>query len=252
MNEATIFESFTLPSKGLIYNKEVNPHITLRSMTTMEEMKRLSPTESPYKIMSDIIEACMQEKPSISVYDMSLGDYQFLLHKIRIVTYGPEYKMLVKCNECGSVTESIADLDSLAINEYTPDIIKQKKITLPKSKKEIVLRFQTPHDLDQIAYLSNEMKKRTKQNIDYSVLYTLMSLIETVDGQILEPIAMEEFIKTLPSRDANYILNHANKLTSAIGVDNQITLKCSSCGAQMTTPFRITSEFFGPTIDGGW
>ena len=249
MNNATIFESFILPSKGLIYDKEVNPQITLRSMTTMEEMKRLSPTETPYKVMSDIIEACMQEKPSIPVYDMSLGDYQFLLHKIRIVTYGPEYKMLIKCNECGQVTESIADLDSLEVHEFTPDIIKQKMITLPKTKKQIVLRFQTPHDLDQIAYLSGEMRKRTKQNIDYSVLYTLMSLIETVDGQILDSVSMEEFIKKLPSKDANYILNQANKLSACIGVDNQITIKCSSCGASMKTPFRITSEFFGPTTD---
>ena len=64
MTNATIFESFTLPSKGLIYNKEIDPHVTLRSMTTMEEMKRLSPSDTPYKVMSDIIEACMQEKPA--------------------------------------------------------------------------------------------------------------------------------------------------------------------------------------------
>ena len=112
-----------------------------------------------------------------------------------------------------------------------------------------MLRFQTPHDLDQIAYLSAEMKKKTKQNIDYSVLYTLMSLIEKVDGQILDPISLEEFIKTLPSRDANYILNCATKLSNTIGVDNEISIKCSNCGTEMRTPFRITSEFFGPTTD---
>jgi len=240
---ATIFENFTLPSKGLIYEKEINPHITLRSMTTLEEMKRLSPTDTPYKVMSDIIEACMQDKPELHVYDMSLGDYQFLLHKIRVVSYGPEYKMLIKCNECGAVTESTANLDSLSVHEFTPDLIKQKLITLPKTNKQVVLRFQTPHDLDQIAYLSAEMKKKTKQNIDYSVLYTLMSIVEKVDGQVLDPVSSEEFIKTLPSKDANYILNKANKLSSSIGVDNQIEVKCSSCGAQMKIPFRITSEF---------
>jgi RNase P subunit RPR2 len=249
MNTATIFESFILPSKGMVYEKEVNPHITLRSMTTLEEMKRLSQTDTPYKVMSDIIEACMQEKPAVHVYDMVLGDYQFLLHKLRVVTYGTDYKMLIKCNECGSVTESIADLDTLKVNEYTTDIISKKSITLPKTNTQIILRFQTPHDLDQIAYLNNEMKKKTKQNIDYSVLYTLMSLIEKVDGQILDPIALEEFVKRLPSRDANYILNSASKLASSIGVDNEISIKCGSCGTEMRTPFRITSEFFGPTTD---
>ena len=249
MTTATIFESFILPSKGMIYDKEVNPNITLRSMTTLEEMKRLSQTDTPYKVMSDIIESCMQEKPTIHVYDLALGDYQFLLHKLRIVTYGPEYKMLIKCNECNAVTESTANLDSLEVNKYTDEILKQKSITLPKTNREIILRFQTPHDLDRISYLSSEMKKKTKQNVDYSLLYTLMSLIEKVDGQILDSISGEEFIKSLPSKDANYLLNYATKLASSIGVENQISIKCADCGAEMRTPFRITSEFFGPTID---
>ena len=209
--ESTIYESFTLPSKGLIYDVEVNPQITLRSMTTLEEMKRLSPTDTPYKVMSDIIEDCMKEKPAIKVYNMSLGDYQFLLHKLRIVTYGPDYKMLVKCKHCGEVTESIGDLESLHINEWSKDLIDKKTITLPKTQKEIELRFQTPRDLDQIAYKTKEMKKRTKQNIDYSVMYTLTSLISKVDGVSLGQIDLEEFVKKLPNRDANYILNRASE-----------------------------------------
>lgn len=58
----TIAESYVLPSKGLIYDKEVNPKIKLRSMTTEEEMRRLSPSDTPYKTMCDIIESCMLEK----------------------------------------------------------------------------------------------------------------------------------------------------------------------------------------------
>lgn len=249
MDNSTIFENFELPSKGLVYNTEINPRITLRSMTTLEEMKRLSPTDTPYKVMCDIIEDCMKDKPATHVYDLILGDYQFLLHKLRVVSYGPDYKMLVKCNTCKTATESIANLDTLAVKEYTTDIIKQKLITLPKTNRQIVLRFQTPHDLDQIAYLSSEMKKKTKQNLDYSILYTLISLIEKVDGQILDSVYAEEFVKSLPSRDANYILNCATKLSSSIGVDNEITIRCSNCGEEMRIPFRITSEFFGPTID---
>ena len=38
--ESTIFETFKLPSNGEIYEKPVNPEVTLRSMTTMEEMRR--------------------------------------------------------------------------------------------------------------------------------------------------------------------------------------------------------------------
>ena len=247
--QSTIYESFTLPSKGMIYDKEVNPVVTLRSMTTMEEMKRLSPTDTPYKVMSDIIESCMETPPDIHVYNMSLGDYQFLLHKIRTVTYGPQYKMMVKCKDCGEVTESLADLDSLEVNEWTEEIIDKQVITLPKTNKQVELRFQTPRDLDQIAYKTKEMKKKTKQNIDYSVMYTLMSLIKKVDGRVLDPLSLEEFVKKLPNRDANYILNKASALNKEVGLNNTIAIQCSQCGAPMVVPFRITSEFFGPTND---
>lgn len=247
MENTTLFETFRLPSKGEIYDKKVNPEIKLRSMTTMEEMKRLSPTDTPYKVMCDIIEDCMSEKPAIHVCDLCLGDYQYLLHKIRIVTYGPNYKMTVKCPECGEITESVANLDTLAVHEWDDSYVDKKLIILPVTSKQIELKFQTPRDLDIIAYKTKEMKKKTKQNLDYSILFTLMSLIETVDGRKLNNIELEEFVKKLPNKDANYLINKSSELNSLIGLDNDITVKCISCGNEMTLPFRITSEFFGPT-----
>ena len=88
----TIAESYTLPSLGKVYDHEINPHIKLRSMTTTEEMKRLSPSDRPYENLAEIIDDCLIEKPDISAYDLCVGDFQFLLHKLRIVTYGPMYK----------------------------------------------------------------------------------------------------------------------------------------------------------------
>ena len=251
MIQSTIFEQFTLPSKGMIYDKPINPVIKLRSMTTMEEMRRLTPSDTPYKAMSDIIEACMETPPDIHVYNLSLGDYQFLLHKLRIVTYGPEYKMFVKCKEsdCGAVTETIADLESLPLKEWDTSIIDKMLITLPRSNHEILLKFQTPRDLDIISYKNSEMKKRTKQPIDYSILYTLMSLIKKVDGRVLSELELEEFVKSLQNKDANYILNKATQLNNLVGLENLIEVTCAECGAKMVVPFRITSEFFGPTID---
>lgn len=247
MLQSTIYESFTLPSKGLIYDKGINPEVTLRSMTTAEEMQRLSPTDTPYKVMSDIIEACMREKPEIHVYNLSLGDYQFLLHKLRIVTYGPDYKMVIHCPKCGEMTEAIANLDSLEVNEWDNSYLEDKLITLPVTNKTIELKFQSPKDLDVIAYKTKEMKKRTKSNIDYSILYTVASLIKSVDGKNLNSIELEEFVKSLPMNDVNYLLNKSTLLEKKVGIDTSITAKCSQCGEEITTSFRITSEFFGPT-----
>ena len=71
-NIVTIQEEFILPSKGLIYKEKFDPHIRMRSMTVAEEMKRLSPATNPYKMMSEIIDACIIDKLPISAYDMCL------------------------------------------------------------------------------------------------------------------------------------------------------------------------------------
>ena len=249
MSTSTIFETFTLPSKGLIYEKPIMPNVNIRSMTTLEEMRRLTPSDMPYKAMSDIIESCLETPPAIHVYNMALCDYQFLLHKLRIVTYGTEYKMSVNCKDCGVYTDAVADLDTLPLNEWSEDIVKMMNIVLPMSNKAIELKFQTPRDLDFIAYRNREMKKRTKQPIDYSILFTLMSLINKVDGVTLNDAELEDFVKKLLAKDANYLLNKATALNNAVGLENKIQVKCGKCGTDMEVPFRITSEFFGPTID---
>ena len=93
MTNYTIGNQYTLPSLGKVYDKQINPQITLRSMTIEDEMKRLNHADRPYKVMCEIIDDCLIEKLGISSYDMCLGDYQFLLHKLRVVTYGKEYKL---------------------------------------------------------------------------------------------------------------------------------------------------------------
>lgn len=244
----TIFETFELPSKGKLYDKEVNPKISLRSMTTMEEMRRLSPTDTPYKVMSDIIEDCMEQKPSIHVYDMSIADYQFLLHKLRVVTYGPKYKMVVRCNKCNHQNDAIGDLTQMKVNEWTPEITRDMLITLPRSNKQVELKFQTPRDLDLIEYQAKEMQKKTHQNIDYRLLFTLMSLIKKVDGVELNSMDSEFFVKSLQNLDANYLLMKSEELVKKVGLDGSISVVCTECGNRMDIPFRITSEFFGPTL----
>ena len=246
-NNNTLWENFELPSKGKIYKTLINPNISLRSMTTAEEMQRLSHTDTPYKVMSDIIENCMKEKPKIHVCDLSFADYQFLLHKLRIVTYGNEYKMFCTCPHCGNTTSVTANLEDLKLSTWDESINDLKLIKLPVSNYMIELKFQTPHDLDLIAYRSKEMRKEKQNNVDYSLLFTLISLIDKIDGREVTPDYLKSFVLNLPARDANYILNKSTELNSKVGLDNTIKVICPDCGREFYAPFRITSEFFGPT-----
>lgn len=246
---ATIREDFELPSKGKIYGKKFDPHFTLRSMTTEDEMRRLAPSQNPYKSMSDIIESCLENKFPISVYDLCLGDYTYLLHKLRVVTYGADYNLRFTCPSCGKSEIITINLDDMKVDTYNDNIKELMNVMLPVSKNEVTLRFQTPRDLDRISRDARQMKEDfPEMEGDPTILLTLQSLIESVDGAPIDPIMIKETLKKLPMRDTNAISKTATKLNSSIGIDTNLHIRCSGCGAEVDTPFRYTSEFFGPTI----
>ena len=247
----TIIENASLPSKGLIYENPINPEIQLRSMTTNEEMLRLTHSERPYKILCDIIDACIVgDKPNISSYDMCLGDYQYLLHKLRIATYGSEYKIDTLCPICKQINEVELDLDDFPILYYNEDLDKYFKFKLPGCGKEIEIRLQTPRSIDDINIKVRDYKKNNKDStIDPSLLYTIQSLISKIDGLVPSPMQLDGFLRDMSMRDTNYILKCAEKLNSKIGLDTTFSVTCKGCGVDYDSPFRITPEFFGPEID---
>ena len=248
-NLVTIAEEFTLPSKGLIYGAPFDPTIKLRSMTVADEMKRLTYTEKPFKLISEIIEDCLLTKLPIHVYDMCLGDYEYLLHKLRIITYGSNYKIPFVCPKCGAVTEHTFDLNTLKIKEYNPKEKLIRDINLPDSGKEVKLKFHTPRDIDYITNKSSEMKKEfPEMETDPTYLLTLASMIEMVNGQLVNPVLLQEELKKLSMKDANLILQTANKLNEKVGIDTNITLHCNKCNNDVKTTFRITDEFFRPQV----
>lgn len=258
MENYTVAERYTLPSHGLLYDTEVNPEIKIRAMTVRDEMRRLAPITDGtlYRNMAEIIDDCLVEKPGISSYDMCVGDYQFLLHKLRIVSFGPEYKLSCKCPLCGNWDDYTVNLEDLNLQELK-EFNKEKELTLelPVSKKTIGLNITTPRLLDNIEKeVSRVTKKYKKENkamseIDWHLLYQLVYSIKTVDGQKLSISDKETFCNKLVGRDYNTIIAKLDEIDSKVGLGATLEVHCNQCGYDMIAPFRITSEFFRPSTD---
>ena len=253
MNNA-VNEVFTLPSKGQMYDIKFDPKVTLRSMSTMEELQRNSSNSDEYKTLCNIIEDCMLNKKDIpvSVYDMCIGDFQYLLYMLRTVTWGSEYKMACTCPNCGETVPFTVKLDEIEVHEYDEHTMDESSFELPTSKKNIKLTYQTPRILDLISSKAKEMKLRQQKKgltvLDYESLYTAMYFIESVDGKHYDEIALERFVKGLPLKDFYEIIKRGNELNRKVGLDNSVIAKCSNCNYDIVTPFRLTSEFFVPTL----
>ena len=245
----TIGEGLDLPSKGKIYSKNAPSQVELRSMTARDEMKRLSPSTTQFKSLADIIEGCMIEKYPVHVYDMALGDYEYLLHRLRIVTYGDEYKLVLRCPYCGEEIETIAHLEELEIKEFDLEKFNAARtITLPRSGHTVTLKFQTPRMLDEVESKTRDMKRKFKSaEVNFELLTLLTSVIDTVDGTKMDLVRLEGFIDKLPALDMTKILNSVDTLNSLVGIDNRLTVDCPKCGGEVRTTFRFGQEFFRPS-----
>ena len=251
MDNYTIAEEFELPSKGKIYSQPVKSTVKLKSMTTTHEMRRLSQSERPYKPMCEIIDDCFVENPGISSYDMCLADYQYCLIKLRIATYGTRYDIQTSCPYCGTTIYEKFNLGEMDVKYCElQDISSLLEFQLPSTKKNIKLHMQTPRIIDDVTIQNKELQKKSKgQAPDSALLFNIVALIDTIDGQHYDPIQKEEFVRQLPMMDTNYILKKANKLVESFGVDMKLEHSCAECGLDYTSTFRINGEFFGPNID---
>lgn len=247
----TIKETYTLPSMGRLYGVEFDPKVTLRSMTTEEEMKRLSPSDSDYRILCEIIDDCIEEDLPVSAYDMVLGDFEFLLHKLVTVTYGNEYRMQSICPNCQQSVITTVDLDGIEVHRFDEEAIDSaREIELPVSKKRITLAFQTPRSLDGIKEKTKEKRNRTKdQHTSFDFMYRVMSYIAKIDGREVSDETLESALRKMSMKDVYLILDKGAELGRKVGLDNEVIAKCESCGYQFVTRFQYQPSFLRPIND---
>ena len=251
MDNYTISETFTLPSLGKIYSEPINPEIELRSMTTRDEMRRTSPSEHIYKPLCEMIEGCIVgQKPKVHVYDMCLGDFVFLLHKLRIVTYGSEYKLKVRCPSCGEVVTGTTNLSEEVVKEWDDSVLDNLVFTLPKSGKKIRLKYTTPRMLDEIQAEKNRRIKKAGglMELDPSLSLTAQAIIDTVDGEKLSVTKLETFVDNLNAYDLKFLFKKSEEINERVGLDTSIVVKCGQCGYEIVTSFRLEPEFFNPVV----
>ena len=248
MVEANVAETIILPSHGEVYEEEVNPEIVLSSMTTKHEMLRLSSNENSQRLMADIIDDCIQTDVGISAYDMCLADYQFLMLKLREVTFGNDYNMTVICPYCSARTDVDMDLDDLEIREFTDESLEYSEIELPVSGDTIALTLQTPRMIDTINKQVKQAQRKTHTRENQNILYTMLNSIIAKNGEKFNTIAEEQWLRNLPLADTNYIMDAIDKLNSSFGIVMAVDTTCNVCGEDIVVPFLVNGSFFRPSV----
>lgn len=247
----TIEEYFELPSKGLIYDKPVDPKIKLRSMTAQDEMIRLAPAENKYRVLCDLIDNCIVgDKPTLSVYDMCLGDYTYLLHALRITTYGVEYPLVTTCLYCDTSFTTTTRLDDLAIRKWDDSILDLMKVELPTTKKIVELKYQTPRMLDEIEARVKQIRKQSPDVPEEfeNMIQKIVFSVKTFDGKRINQVELENKLRKMKMADVNQLSQTIDLLNESLGPVGLVQHECPNCHNNIISLFRYSSEFFRPSI----
>lgn len=238
-------EKFLLPTAGRL--PDIPKEVLLRNMTTADEKMLLGSSDEAF---SDIISSCVLSE-DFKWESITSADQFFLLIKIRIISYGPDYYFTYRCPYCGEVHEYQTNLDELEVYYLDSDFKEPYDVfELPLSKDEIALKLPRLKDLnDNRLKVKRYNRKFPEAKGDISLIYGMMSNIATVNGEVKAGTEFMRYIEDLPAGDSSFIRNRVSRLK--LGVDPEIQKVCKNprCKEDLAIPLRVGSEFFH-TRDG--
>lgn len=252
-NTSSVTETYKLPSRGLLYGKdgeEFPEDVVIRSMTTFEEKMRLG-NQGFWKTMCSILDSVIVSPEGFESKHATLFDFYFLMYKMRVVSYGPTYKVQVTCPHCGKQVTIPVDLDTLEVSYLDESVKEPFKIgPLPRSKDVVECRFMRVIDS-----INNEKKVKDtlSKSPDYvgspERIFNLVSKIVSVNGEAKSPIEMQMYVEEMQAIDSVYLDQAYSKIVNKVGMKTLCSEVCPSCGDPLEFDLPFNSEFFRPTFD---
>ena len=255
-------ETFTLPSKGLLYTEEdkIPASITLRRMTTKEDKMRLR-NQSEFTIRRDILQACIMNE-GVDAGKLKLIDANFLLFRLRSISLlSDQYKVHCRCPLCGAEFINELNLSDIPIKYMDKKKLDLFSVVLPvESEKatnkqgrdvKFIVNLKLP-TLDETIKAIDDFAEYRKAFPDVDVsdyLYTTTNLqyIKDINGNRLIKEELANFLDTLDIVDSRELMMQIDKLQNIYGFEDEITAQCPACHEDVVHGLPITSELFTPS-----
>lgn len=236
----------TLPSKGLIYGGKIPAEISLRGMTTRDE--KILYVSQGSNVFQKLLKSCITDPKDLDTNKLIASDELFLVLQLRMITYGPDYKVDATCPICGQTNTYTVMLNELDVNYLDDDFKEPIEITLPRSGHKLSLKILRNEDSDFVERYAKKFAKQFNLNAR-EVEYTarIAKYITAIDGKNVDFETARDFVDRMVSRDSAEIRSAMNKIL--VGVDTRVTVDCISCGDEFTFSMPLTSEFFRPTFE---
>jgi hypothetical protein len=243
-------ELIPLPSKGLLYREITNDpdilsgHIRLLPMTIKEEeiltTSKFLKSGSATKM---VLQNCIAS--DIDAGDILLFDSNYLLFRLRQISYGDDYKFKIKCSNssCEKEFEHSIKISNLKFEDMPDDIQEPIEVKLPYSKFTVKFIYPRLCHSEAIYVRNNNRMRSTEERDKTRIDNLIVSTLEILDrdGNPINPKDWEDFYEALPGMD-RAALTEKSKLDT--GVDKLENVSCPWCETSYLGSIPIGIEFF--------
>lgn len=236
----------TLPSKGLIYDGKIPASISMRGMTTKDEKVLYASQGS--NVFQKLLKSCITDPKDLDISKLIASDELYLVLQLRMITYGPEYKVDATCPICGKQNTYTIMLNDLTVNYLDDDFKEPIMVTLPKSGDTLALRILRNEDSEFVDRFSKKFAKQFGQDVRGVEFESRLAMyIKEVNGTPIDFETARDYVQNMFSRDSAEIRSAMQRIL--VGVDTTCVVDCVSCGEEFAFGMPLTSEFFRPTFD---
>lgn len=239
-------ELIPLPSHGTLYHTSDEDirsgFIRLLPMSLREEeiltTSRFLRSGSATKM---VLENCIVS--DIDADEILLFDSNYLLFRLRQLSYGDDYKFTLKCDnpDCKREFTHSLKISELKFNELPEDIVEPIEVKLPVSKytvKFILGRLRHSEELFKLsAKEKNEDIDRTRLR---NLLVTTISILDD-EGNPVNPSDWAEFYESIPGMDRAALTDKSKYDT---GIDKLEGVSCPHCDTEFSGSIPVGIEFF--------
>ena len=219
--------SVKLPSLGKCYPNYNTDSVRIRPFTFEDERNlRIAARDNEGNdAITTLLDNCVD---GIPVQALTIFDKNYVLFKLRELSYGSNYPIVGKCDTCGTNNTLRLELSSLPVSYFEEDYEEYSKVFLPDSRKNAIIRFPRVND---------------EPNLDTpeKLVDGINRFVTSIEGVTDEAIIFA-FIRKTTVKDVTILRNKIFDLS--LGYENEIIYPCGGCQRDNKTTLTLNENFF--------
>lgn len=237
------FEEVLLPSLGKFYDGTDGPAdgiLHIRPMTGNEEqVLATGRLVKDGQAIDMIFKNCIMEKYPTEKF-LSI-DRNFLLIKLRGISYGPLYEVEIACPNCENKFEQSINLNLPVDN--CPDDFGLDKLSGVLPDSQLPFSYSLQKGLNEIEINDYRERNKRRQNLDDTLIHRTAMLLNSLGG-FTNKSEIKLILNNLKVNDLSYLRNCMDE--PPFGVDTTIDMACENCLHEFSLELPIGPNFFFP------